>query len=61
MDAVKEPAGMYVRRALRWWAGKGSATASLSRCSAKPLPELSAMDASIGTLIGAAPQWLRHL
>ncbi|RFF50448.1 hypothetical protein D0A35_10475 [Xanthomonas campestris] len=40
---------------VRCGGGRASpATASLSRCSAKPLPELSATDASIGTLIGAA-------
>ncbi|RFF68888.1 hypothetical protein D0A40_03725 [Xanthomonas campestris pv. raphani] len=53
MGPAKEPAATYVRRALRWWRAS-PATASLSRCSAKPLPERSAMDASVGTLIGAA-------
>ncbi|PPU35678.1 hypothetical protein XspCFBP7912_09230 [Xanthomonas sp. CFBP 7912] len=25
MDAATEPTGMYLRRVLRWWAGKGPA------------------------------------
>ncbi|MCS3846080.1 hypothetical protein GGR70_001015 [Xanthomonas campestris] len=45
---------MYVRRALRWWAGNGSATASLSNALQKTTARTFCMDASIGTLIGAA-------
>ncbi|QDS14755.1 hypothetical protein FPL04_03270 [Xanthomonas arboricola] len=34
MDAAKEPAGTYLRRVPRWWAGKGLAARAQINCSA---------------------------
>ncbi|PPT32512.1 hypothetical protein XaCFBP7622_05110 [Xanthomonas arboricola] len=37
MDAAPEPTRTYLRRVLRWWAGKGPATKRQTTCLA-PLP-----------------------
>ncbi|PPU04981.1 hypothetical protein XarjCFBP7645_19875 [Xanthomonas arboricola] len=46
MDAAPEPTRTYLRRVLRWWAGKGLAAKPWIVCSA---PDLSAWSACIAT------------